>query len=204
MNAPAPQRMVVQPGSPVLKELCPVTRQSFQVGEEVVICPKCNTPYKADSWSFIGGQCMMCLGPQSAYAPPPPVAQRQMPPVEPVAPIPETAVPAKDKRRPEGALAWLIGPGGQLFAVNPGGDTSIGRAPDNDIVLKDANVSSHHARIRHGGGNAYYLYDLASTNGTYVNGTRIDRLVIYDGDELMFGRARLTYKQIYIQHSRGS
>ncbi len=135
---------------------------------------------------------MMCAGPQSAYRPP--VEQR---------PVLATTleVPVVGKQPPEGLMAWLIGPGGRLYAVKPGGDTNIGRAPDNDVVLSDTSVSSRHARIRHGGGNAYYLYDLASTNGTFINGTRMDRLIVYDGDELMFGRVPMTYKQVNLQRN---
>ncbi len=70
--------------------------------------------------------------------------------------------------------------------------TSIGRHPDNDIILKDHSVSGHHAKIRFEG-DAYFLYDFASTNGTRVNGRRIYRTRIVDGDVIEFGRTAFTF-----------
>jgi pSer/pThr/pTyr-binding forkhead associated (FHA) protein len=48
-------------------------------------------------------------------------------------------------------------------------EISVGRAPDNDVVLADASVSKHHARLsRHD--NGFRVQDLGSTNGVYVSG----------------------------------
>ncbi len=49
---------------------------------------------------------------------------------------------------------------------------TLGRSADNDIVLEDAEISRHHARIR-GSGDNWILEDLGSTNGTYVNGASV-------------------------------
>lgn len=49
---------------------------------------------------------------------------------------------------------------------------TIGRKPDNDIVLEHATVSSHHCKI-YSAGESYFVEDLNSTNGTYLNGKRI-------------------------------
>lgn len=194
MTSSSPRRTIVKPGDAFLKEQCPVARTTFQVGDQVVICSRCSTPYQADSWSFIGERCVVCAGPQSAYAPPPPLAQRPEPPplqasLEPTRVLPAPGVP------PGMGLAWLVGPGGRLYAVKQG-DTNIGRDSDNDIVIDDGTVSAHHARIRHAGGNAYYLYDLVSTNGTRLDGRPITRALLYDGDQVDFGRVRLTYRQV--------
>lgn len=48
----------------------------------------------------------------------------------------------------------------------------IGRGADNDVILQDPQVSRHHAELRREGGR-WYIIDLNSTNGTFVNGQRI-------------------------------
>jgi hypothetical protein len=68
---------------------------------------------------------------------------------------------------------------------------TVGRAEDNDLVLPDAEVSRHHARLERGGAG-WLLIDLESTNGTWVNGERILRAAIAEGDELAFGQVRFT------------
>ncbi len=60
---------------------------------------------------------------------------------------------------------------------------AIGRDPQNDIVLDDRPVSRKHAEIRLRLGR-YTLYDLQSTNGTFVNGRRIAEVVLSDGDRI--------------------
>ena len=64
--------------------------------------------------------------------------------------------------------------------------TSIGRKPGNDVVLKDPSVSGYHAKIRFED-DAYFPYDFATTNGTRVNGKRIYRKRIGDGDIIEIG-----------------
>lgn len=61
---------------------------------------------------------------------------------------------------------------------------TIGRWPDNDIVLPDRMVSRHHAQI-HKVGDEYVLEDLESTNGTFINGARLGgRCALGDGDRI--------------------
>lgn len=73
-----------------------------------------------------------------------------------------------------------------------GGGLTIGRAPDNDVLLDTPSVSGHHARIYAEGG-AVILEDLESTNGTYVNGQPTSRRVMRDGDVVMIGKHQLVY-----------
>ena len=63
---------------------------------------------------------------------------------------------------------------------------SIGRSPDQDLVLREAFVSRRHAVITRLNGN-YELVDQNSSHGTYVNGIRVERAVLKPGDKLQFG-----------------
>ncbi len=74
---------------------------------------------------------------------------------------------------------------GARIDINRAGAT-IGRAKDNTIVLPENTVSGHHARISYGRG--FQIEDLDSSNGTFVNGQRITRSMIADGDTVKIGR----------------
>ncbi|MGH2363339.1 MAG: FHA domain-containing protein [Chloroflexota bacterium] len=68
---------------------------------------------------------------------------------------------------------------------------TLGRAPDNTIVLGDQAVSAHHAAIRHQHGQ-WWLEDLLSTNGTAVNDRRLSQPGILNaGDVVQLGDVRL-------------
>jgi hypothetical protein len=71
---------------------------------------------------------------------------------------------------------------------------AIGRDPENDIVLDDRRVSRRHAEVRLRLGR-YTLYDLQSTNGTFVNGRRIAEVVLSDGDQIQIGGTDLALRQ---------
>lgn len=82
---------------------------------------------------------------------------------------------------------------GRVFALRVGA-TAIGRDPTNDVVLDDDGISRNHARIVVA--DQLSIEDLASTNGTYVNGARVGRQRIREGDRLQFGPnalVRLSY-----------
>ncbi|RME74468.1 MAG: FHA domain-containing protein, partial [Planctomycetota bacterium] len=67
---------------------------------------------------------------------------------------------------------------------------TIGRAPDNGLPLPDPAVSSHHARIDFYQGR-YFVSDLQSSNGTYLNNGRIDQAPLNDGDILIVGQSKI-------------
>lgn len=70
---------------------------------------------------------------------------------------------------------------------------NIGRAANNDIVIPEQTVSNHHARITIENGS-FFLTDLGSTNGTFVNGTRVDRKLLKPGDIIKFGAANSKFE----------
>lgn len=67
------------------------------------------------------------------------------------------------------------------------GAVTIGRAQDNKIRLDDKTVSAHHAQIVTYF-NASYIEDLGSTNGTTVNGKKVQMQVLHPGDTVIIGR----------------
>jgi FhaA, N-terminal domain/FHA domain len=86
----------------------------------------------------------------------------------------------------------LVLPTGERFTLAEHVIT-IGRRPESNIVLADPNVSRSHAEIRPQG-DGFVLVDLGSTNGSKVNGVRIDQRLLNDGDELMFGHTRMRFE----------
>ena len=69
---------------------------------------------------------------------------------------------------------------------------SIGRAQENDIFLDDVTVSRKHATIKRNEGK-FFCEDLGSLNGTYLNGSVVDRGELVDGSELQIGKFRLHF-----------
>ena len=58
---------------------------------------------------------------------------------------------------------------------------------------RSPNVSRNHAEIRPQG-DGFLLVDLGSTNGSKVNGVRVDQRMLNDGDELTFGNTRMRFE----------
>jgi hypothetical protein len=73
----------------------------------------------------------------------------------------------------------------RTFAVD-GRPLTIGRAPDNGLVLFDGRVSRHHARL-YGRRGALLLADLGSTNGSWVNDRRVEEMALGEGDRIRVG-----------------
>src|SRR5579885_2300692 len=69
---------------------------------------------------------------------------------------------------------------------------TLGRLPDNDVVLNHPQVSGHHARLERVGNN-YRIVDLHSTNHVYVNGHRVSTHMLKPGDEIHMGAFRLIF-----------
>lgn len=74
--------------------------------------------------------------------------------------------------------------------------TTLGRNPDNDIVLDSQMVSGRHCVFeRQGAADAVHLEDLGSTNGTFVNNKRVRHHVLADGEVIAIGRFRVQFRQ---------
>jgi pSer/pThr/pTyr-binding forkhead associated (FHA) protein len=97
---------------------------------------------------------------------------------------------------------WILrsddatGPDVLLFRVLPGGIKTIGRARVVDFVIDAPLVSRVHCRVTAAPGGHLELEDLGSTNGTYVNGSRVSgRTRLAAGDRLGVGRAVLVVEE---------
>ena len=103
--------------------------------------------------------------------------------------------PSYDERIPaDEPDAWFEGPDGTQHHIR-GGVSTIGRKPESDIVINDQNVSRRHAEL-HAVGDNYELVDLGSTNGSKVNGQRVRRHPLSDGDQVTFGAITLRFRRL--------
>jgi len=94
---------------------------------------------------------------------------------------------------PEGATRLLVrADGGSEIVHVLGRKTSIGRTPDNDLQIDAKFISRNHAVIL-AGPNHTIIEDLNSTNGIAVNGKRITRHTLRDGDALAIGKTTFRF-----------
>jgi hypothetical protein len=102
------------------------------------------------------------------------------------------AEPLEERARTHRERALLLLDDKRLV-VGPTGVT-LGRSSRCDVVLDDPNISRQHAELRPRGGS-WVLTDLGSTNGSSVNGRRIDApTVVKPGDEIELGTSVMTFE----------
>jgi hypothetical protein len=102
------------------------------------------------------------------------------------------AEPLEERARSRHQTALLL-MGGKRLVVGPGGAT-LGRSRHSDVMVDDPNVSRAHAEIRPRGGS-WVLADLGSTNGSRLNGRRVEGSeVLKPGDEIELGTTVLTFE----------
>ncbi|HBW38437.1 FhaA domain-containing protein [Desulfosporosinus sp. BICA1-9] len=109
----------------------------------------------------------------------------------------KTNFPAGDKsgRNSEFFLEIIEGPDiGQKFPLQEA-DLYIGRHGQCDLVLHDPEVSRRHLKIASGGENGWWLDDLGSTNGSFVNGQRITHHTTAPGDRIKIGQSVLVIQR---------
>ena len=107
-------------------------------------------------------------------------------------------------RQSDSARSRLANEKQTLLSFADGQETvTIGRVEGNDIVVSDPGVSRVHARIDRTG-DQYQITDLQSTNGTYVNGERIQTVVLRNGDHISVGSNTFIFDRSEIaRYSRG-
>ena len=85
--------------------------------------------------------------------------------------------------------------GALTFRVRAGGIKTVGRATRADFIVDAALVSRLHCRLE-AGDETIEVVDLDSTNGTFVNGKRVERARLTAGDRLRVGRVELTIEKV--------
>jgi hypothetical protein len=84
--------------------------------------------------------------------------------------------------------------------LNPPG-TVIGRHPDCDVVIKSRDVSRKHARVHHDPAGKWFIDDLSSSNGIFVNGRNVESCPLRPGDVVEIGQASLSLGQVIGRHA---
>src|SRR5688500_17056941 len=79
----------------------------------------------------------------------------------------------------------------QIFRILPGGIRTVGRAVGADFIVDAPLVSRVHCRLTALPGGELEVRDLDSTNGTFVNGARVDAARVSSGDRIGIGRVEL-------------
>jgi hypothetical protein len=103
-------------------------------------------------------------------------------------------IPAKENldTRPHFVSISALGEERIAYILNES-EISVGRTLNNSFVIEHPSVSKHHAKLV-AEDNQYALYDLESSNGTFVNGKRVKETKLADGCEVRFGRAHFVYR----------
>jgi len=110
------------------------------------------------------------------------------------------AVAAVESAAQSGQEVALEGPARVLIRTDGNTDfvhvlgrrTRIGRGPDNELVLDTKHISRYHAVLLAGPVHTA-IEDLNSTNGVFVNGKRVARQILKDGDRVTIGRTQFRY-----------
>jgi hypothetical protein len=112
---------------------------------------------------------------------------------EPVSvPAPEPSEPTRVYAPPATPVApVVVHPAGRFTLNAP--VVVVGRADECDLVLADPNVSRRHAELSRDG-DVWVLSDLGSTNGVEVNGVRVRRARLTNGDRIVMGKTELRFE----------
>ncbi|MEE8349572.1 MAG: SpoIIE family protein phosphatase [Acidobacteriota bacterium] len=78
-----------------------------------------------------------------------------------------------------------------------GDESVIGRGSDNDIKISNRSVSRHHAKLVREN-DRYFIVDLNSSHGTYVNDDRIERHQLKEGDQIRLGQVEVVFTQDFL------
>jgi pSer/pThr/pTyr-binding forkhead associated (FHA) protein len=119
------------------------------------------------------------------------VASEESPQADAIA-NPNTLIQNAGDKAPTGLNYWLVD-NDYIYPLRVGINT-VGRSPDNDVVVQDCYISRRHCAILVHTGETCELHDTASKNGTYVNGKRISGPTrLRSGDEIRMCDQRLVF-----------
>jgi hypothetical protein len=102
-----------------------------------------------------------------------------------------SAVPSK-----AAGLGWLVVKAGPDTGkrLDLSDDNAIGRDVQCQIMLSDDHMSRQHARVKFEAGQ-FFIYDIGSSSGTFVNGRQVQRLMLYDGAVIRLGNTTMEFKK---------
>lgn len=143
---------------------CPICGRSLEPSQST--CPDCGTHTETD--------------PTVAFIPLPDEASPAFTPEEAASLDGFDGFALVVERGPWAGMTYILGTG----------ITTVGRHPESSIFLDDITVSRHHCRFS-SDGKELVVEDSGSTNGTYVNGSRVDRTELMPGDEVLVGRFQM-------------
>jgi hypothetical protein len=221
VSDPAVQRGVIEVDAVAVPPRAPAGPGSFGHGAGAA-SPAPDMPAIASPVPDMPAIAPRAAAPQPAQATTtPPVLDRPAPVPDPVAPAPaasqdggpaepggdprsggirgngtETLVFRRPAPAPARAILRVTGRDGSERTIEVDGTPlTVGRASDNALVLGDPRVSRHHARLQARRGTLV-LTDLGSTNGSRVNGVRVDECALGVGDRVVVGDTVLVIEQL--------
>ncbi|HEX6843485.1 MAG TPA: FHA domain-containing protein [Actinomycetota bacterium] len=106
---------------------------------------------------------------------------------------PEFPFPHDELAPEQGLLLVKRGPNAGSTFLLTAEATQVGRSPDSAVFLDDITVSRAHATFERRGDHDWFVRDLGSLNGTYVNGEQVDETALATGDEVQIGKFKLTF-----------
>jgi pSer/pThr/pTyr-binding forkhead associated (FHA) protein len=99
-----------------------------------------------------------------------------------------------DELRPgQGLVLVKRGPNAGSTFLMADDVTTVGRSTEASVFLDDVTVSRSHAVFERRGGAEWFVRDVGSLNGTYVNGEQVDETKLASGDEVQVGRFKLVF-----------
>jgi pSer/pThr/pTyr-binding forkhead associated (FHA) protein len=93
---------------------------------------------------------------------------------------------------------WILTSGGDqpiVLRLPPGSIKTVGRTARADFIVDAALISRLHCRLTADTSHQLLVEDLSSTNGTLVNGKRVDRSVLKPGDVVTIGRVEFAVSE---------
>lgn len=108
-----------------------------------------------------------------------------------------TDLPESDEKRKQAVLIVMAGPtSGQVIFLESKNEWSIGRSPENDLSFPEVSVSRNHCVIKFSDRGIWSITDLKSSNGTWLNGNRIETGHLKSDDKIQLG-SQITLKFVF-------
>ena len=104
----------------------------------------------------------------------------------------EFPFPHDELQRGQALLLVKRGPNAGSTFLLESDATTVGRNPESDVFLDDVTVSRKHVVVERRA-DAFFVRDVGSLNGTYVNGERVEETKLASGDEIQVGRFKLVF-----------